>query len=96
MPPLPKWVIPFIIGGNIADVASTEWGRQRGLAEMNPAMYNRSVGYPLKAITTTAGIWGAKKLWQDDHKTAAIITAILAGGIPTIAAMHNIKAGRQK
>lgn len=96
MPDLPKWVIPFIIGGNTADMASTEWARHGGAQEANPAMINRPVAYTLKTAATMGGILGARKLWQKGHKRAAVATALLAGGIPLAAALHNVRVGRHQ
>lgn len=86
---------PALIGGNVADIATTLQAIQSGRArEANP-LIGSSPGRMLatKAATTAAEAWLMERLAKD-HPKAAFLTALTLGGLGAGLAVHNANVGK--
>lgn len=84
-----------LIGGNVADIATTLQAIHAGRAtEANPLMRHGAAGMiATKAATTAAEAYLLEKLAKD-HPKAAYIAALTLGGIGGALALHNSQVGK--
>ncbi len=88
--------LPAMIGGNVADIATTLQAIHDGRArEANPLMgHGGTAGMvAVKAATTAAEALLLERLAKQ-HPKAAYIAALTLGGIGAGLAVHNAKVGR--
>lgn len=88
--------LPAMIGGNVADIATTLQAIHAGRArEANPLMgHGGTAGMvAMKAGTTAAEAFLLEKLAKE-HPKAAYIAALTLGGIGGALALHNATVGK--
>lgn len=87
--------LPAVIGGNVADMATTIQAIRDGRArEANPMM-GKTLGRMIatKAATTAAEAYLIEKMAKD-HPKAALVLALTLGGIGAGLAVHNSRVGK--
>lgn len=87
--------LPVLIGGQVADIATTVQAIRSGRArEVNPAM-GKTLGrmIAMKAATTAAEAYLIEKMAKD-HPKAALVMALTLGGIGAGLSVHNSRVGK--
>lgn len=80
-----------MIAASAADVATTEWGLSRGLAEGNPMASNRTARV-LHHIVGPAAVWyTTEKLQESGKKKLALSLRIALMAAYSYAALHNTR-----
>jgi hypothetical protein len=86
-----------IVSANYADYATTQRGLNAGAYEANPlGRHGANKMIALKAAGSGLMIGVVQTLWQQDHKTAAIVLAVVTSGATGVVAAHNWKVGSRK
>jgi len=92
-----KPLLGIVIGGNIADLVTTEMARASGNGrEANPLLQNQKVFWGIKAGATVLQVTVVHSLWTQDHKRAAVVIALAIGGLNGWVAQHNLGIARMK
>ncbi len=87
--------LPALIGGNVADLATTLQAISSGRGHEANNLMGSS---PARIAATKAGVTAAEAYALDhlakNHRTAALLTALGIGGLGAGLAAHNAKVGR--
>ena len=87
---LPKWLIPYVIGGQGLDTGTTVGALRKGYRESNPLLPKNPAGIiATKAATTGAAIYGIKKL-EKKHPKLAKGLGIAVGSSGIIPSLINL------
>ena len=93
---LPWWAKATLVGANGFDMATTAAAlRNPRLQESNPLLPQNPWAIGGIKAGSTAGQLILLEKFAEKHKRAAIIAALVAGAIPAIAGVRNLKTMRE-